>query len=281
MQRLWILCAIALLSLLVAGCGVLTEESPESDVSGGDEDAARDDEGGDSEISGDQEEASVLLHMPNDTGLWLEEKRHAVAVRDHETEAETALRAWMESADFLPAVEAEVSRQGDKADISFTSAIKDMEVEYEGLIVQSLVNSLTAVDGVASVQILVDGEETHTLAGRSYIGEPLQRDESLLAREGYRPIAPADPRRGETFLEGIVRSVDADSGTLEVEVIQEKGEGGTARFGLADDVVLHQQIIVDGAEKNEEIDCEDVSAGDAVAMILRADDTARAVIVLE
>lgn len=278
---------VAALLVLMTGCMLSAEapadeKAPEdaSDVQDSEpsEDAGDDPGTVDDAPGDDVEHVLVRLHMPDDSGLWLEVKEYEIEIDAAEDEVETALRAWREYAEFLPPVELDLWTEGDCANVSFGTSIEDMDIEYEGLIVQSLVNSLAKIDGITSVQILIDGERSYSLAGRSYIEEPLERDESLVAREDFRPIAPADPRRGERFLEGNVRSVDVDARVVEVEVIREVGEPTTATINLADDVVVHQQV-VDG--ENEEIGLSDLQTGAQIGIIMTADESVRAIVSLE
>lgn len=50
----------------------------------------------------------------------------------------------------------------------------------EILTVYGIVNSLVGISGIEQVQILVDSELVETLVGHLYIGEPLEKDHSLL-----------------------------------------------------------------------------------------------------
>jgi len=50
----------------------------------------------------------------------------------------------------------------------------------EILTVYSVVNTLTELEHVRAVRFLVEGEEVDTLLGHLYLGEPVQRDESLI-----------------------------------------------------------------------------------------------------
>lgn len=51
----------------------------------------------------------------------------------------------------------------------------------EILTVYGIVNSLVGISGIEQVQILVDSEPVETLVGHLYIGEPLEKDHSLLS----------------------------------------------------------------------------------------------------
>ncbi len=51
----------------------------------------------------------------------------------------------------------------------------------EILTIYGIVNNLVGISGIERVQILVDNEPIETLVGHLYIGEPLEKDHSLLS----------------------------------------------------------------------------------------------------
>jgi germination protein M len=53
---------------------------------------------------------------------------------------------------------------------------------YESLVVAAIVNTLTELEGVDQVQILVDGKIVESLAGHVVIDTPLKREEQLIKK---------------------------------------------------------------------------------------------------
>lgn len=228
-------------------------------------------------VDGDPDQVRrVTLYLPNCTGHWLETHEHAVA--DSGGAAyEMILHGWLQEVGCLPPVEADVRVSDGVARVSFSSCVTEMDCEYEGLLVKSLVNSLTQLQDISSVWILVDGEESYTLAGRSYIGEALYRDESLIAREDFRPFAPSDPRRGERFVEGRVTAVDSDDHALRIVPSDAPVDPEGSRVKVAKEAVIHRQL---PSDEHIEIGLAEVEEGDIVGVILTAEGTARGVLVV-
>ncbi|QGT99594.1 hypothetical protein SYNTR_1001 [Candidatus Syntrophocurvum alkaliphilum] len=50
----------------------------------------------------------------------------------------------------------------------------------ETMTILSIVNSLTELEEIEKVKLLIGGEQIDTLAGHWYLGEPIQRDESII-----------------------------------------------------------------------------------------------------
>ncbi len=217
-------------------------------------------------------EGKLEIYLPNDEGLWLEIQQ----VQAAEASAQTALSEWRALAAFLPPTEVAVEVSEDTAYVSFCAAVQDMDIDYEGLAVTGLVNTLTGLEGVTSVRVLVDGHKQYTLAGRSYIAEPLERDESLVARDDYLPLAPSDPRRGEQFIEGVVLSVDVSGGALSIDQFDADGSGEGRTITLTDSAVIHRQL-ENGETAHVTIDC--IDEDDTVGIIMTSQGNARGVLI--
>ena len=215
----------------------------------------------------------VLLYMPNETGHWLQPTRQVIS-GDDDADLYAIVEAWQEMAHFLPPVEIEANVEGSTARVSFSPGIADLDVDYEELVILSLVNTITELPGIDSVWVLIDGEESYTLAGRSYIGDVFYRDETLIERDGFRPIAPADPRRGERFLEGVVLDVNEDQPSVRVELTESSAEM-TVRF--TEEAVIGRQTEDD---EKIEIGLGDIGPGETVGMIVTREGKARALIAL-
>lgn len=67
--------------------------------------------------------------------------------------------------------------------------------EHEYLALQALVNSLTEIPGIRRVRLLIDGKPIESLGGHVDLSEPLERDESVIARKEApdRDLAHRDP----------------------------------------------------------------------------------------
>jgi len=244
------------------------------DESSGDDESS-DQEDGD-EPSSDEDNMDVTIYMPNDTGHWME-KLDTKGAGDNKYTA--AVSAWQDHAYFLPSTDIWVNVESEIAEVSFGSEIESMELEYEGLAVQTLVNTLTQFEEIDLVQILVEGEEVYSLAGSSYVEQPLQRDESLIATEDYTPIAPADPRRDERFIEGTVESIDPDKRLMYLVPTETMGEDKSSiSLDIDHEVVIHRQVI-DGDDL--QISISDISDGDEIGSIISPDGYVRAIIILE
>lgn len=54
---------------------------------------------------------------------------------------------------------------------------------YEAVVVAAIVNTLTELEGIDKVQILVDGKKVDTLAGHVAIDKPLERNEQMIKKD--------------------------------------------------------------------------------------------------
>jgi len=52
----------------------------------------------------------------------------------------------------------------------------------ETMTITSIVNTLTELENIDKVQILIEGEKQDSLAGHWYIGDPLERDEKIIKK---------------------------------------------------------------------------------------------------
>ncbi len=285
MRNMLVLLLVFGLLLLPSGCALFAAEEddpPEGaddemeSVGEQEEGAEEDSQESDSRPEPETDGIEIVTYMPNAAGLWLEPDTYVVA-DEGQTAVELALQAWVQGATFLPTVEVAVENDGSLAYVSFSEEITTMELEYEGLVLLSLVNTLTEVEGVNRVRVLIAGEEAYTLAGASYIGEDLERDESLIAREGFRPLAPTDPRRGERFTEGEVTEVDVEALTIRFTAFEGPGMDGQT-VQLTEDAVIHRQVSL---EEQVEITLDDIDEGETLGIILTPDGLARGIILME
>ena len=239
-------------------------------------------EAGDVEVSPypSSRAVNVVVYVPEPGGRWLEREDLVVNAEGESTE-ELVLQAWLSSLKergfLLPRLKATAEIRGNVSYVCFSQEIRQVDLEHEGLVVKSLVNTLTAMEGIEKVQILVEGKKTDTLAGNSFVGEALATDDTVIARDDYRPIAPSDPRVGEMFIEGRVTEVLTGERALRIEqfLSPDSPEVGPL-VSLAVECIIHFQE-PDLSER--EIALSDISVGDIVGIILTAEGNARAVIV--
>ncbi len=271
-------CTVVILgvALLFSGCGAGVSAEPGPEVP----------------ATPSAREVDINLHLPESGGGWLEQRTETVEVRGEPLETVVIAR-WLQSVEHLPpGVDADAELRGETVYVSFNEAIRDISLDWEGLIVKSLVSTLVEIDGAETVQILIDGKKVGTLAGNSAVGEPLARDDAVLAREGseseeFIPIRPADPREGEIFVYGeIVGVSDPLQGSTVgwIEIEQHIADAQTPevdpRVALTIDVVIHLQEI--DAERNDHysmLEVEDLEVGMIVGIVINDEGMARGIIV--
>ncbi|MFP4201060.1 MAG: GerMN domain-containing protein [Clostridia bacterium] len=236
-----------------------------------------------------ERQVDIELHLPESDGGWLEERTETVEVRGEPLEA-VVLQRWMKSIEHLPtAVEADAELRGETVYVSFNEAIRDISLDWEGIIVKSLVSTLVEIDGAETVQILVDGKKVGTLAGNSAVGEPLGPDDAVLAREDFTPIEPADTREGEVFIYGELLEVpDPMQGSTVgwIEIEQHIADAQTPeidpKIALTIDVVINrQEIDAEGNDSYSMMTVEDLEPGMIVGIVLNDKGMARSIIVEE
>lgn len=258
-------------TLLFSGCGTDASAEPSPEVP----------------ATPSEREVEIDLHLPEADGGWLEEDTKTVEVRGEPMET-VVIAQWLQSVEQLPAgVEADAELRGDAIYVSFNEAIRDISLDWEGIVVKSLVSTLVEIDGAETVQILVDGKKVGTLAGNSAVGEPLGPDDSVLAREDFTPIETADPREGEVFVYGELLEVPdplqgSTVGLIEIE--QHIADAQTPeidhKIALTIDVVIQrQEIDAEGNDSYSMMEMEDLEPGMIVGIILNDKGMARAIIV--
>ncbi|MBI3922176.1 MAG: GerMN domain-containing protein [Armatimonadetes bacterium] len=77
-----------------------------------------------------------------------------------------------------------VTAEGDTVTLNFNSVMNTPGFwsgsEHEYLAVYAIVNTVTQVPGIQSVQIRIEGQEVESLGGHVELGEPLGKDEAVM-----------------------------------------------------------------------------------------------------
>lgn len=268
-KTILIMAVLILLSLAAAGCvSEATREIPKGETPISPFSSAR--------------EIELVLYFPHEKGEWLEIERRMVVRAGWPLEQlildELLLGPQQQDLkSFLPpGVKAVGEIHSNTAYVSFSPEIRDIELEHEYLTVNSFVNSLTEIEGVGNVQILIDGKQDFMLAG-TYIGEPLERNLTRVARTGYEPIPDCDPRKGEAFIEGEILSVSQEKRSLLIEV-----HLGPDTPDVHPEIVVDKEAIIhlqDEQFHESQINFSELEKGMIVGLILTKNHVARAIIV--
>ena len=84
------------------------------------------------------------------------------------------------TADDIPSVDV----YGDTAYVNLSARFKEacagMTAQSEMLLVYSIVNTITAMDGISKVQFTVDGRQVDKLAGYLCLADPLLRNYGII-----------------------------------------------------------------------------------------------------
>lgn len=232
----------------------------------------------------ENEEVEITMYFPNQEGTYLQKEVRSV-IRSTESLEELVVKTFLEGpkspelASFLPAgvQVGNVYNENGTVYVDFSPEIKNIHRSVEGITVKSLVNSLTELPGVTSVQILIGGAKAGTIAGNSSILEPLERNMNVVTTEEFKAIPPARPQDGELFVEGQVERVVVGEKTLYIQQLinEPNAQEIDPEVKIADDAIIH--VIADGKEENFLLD--DIGKGDYVGLIINKEGLARAVIV--
>ncbi len=229
-------------------------------------------------------EVSITLYFPTNDGAWLETEERTVMQTGQPLEdiiAQEFLLGPVRT-DCTSFFDEDWSLQVDVMEhIAYVSLprkeMESMGHQHTRIQLQALVNSLTAVEGIHSVQFLINGKQQMSLNVIS-IGEPWLPAFERVAKEDYRPLRDTDPQKGEYFIEGEILEVIAEENAL---LIEQHLDSGSREAGptivLADDVIIHLQD--DEHEVRQELDIGDIAVGDVVGIIMTNDHQARGIIV--
>lgn len=169
---------------------------------------------------------TLVLHFPDRTGRWLEMEPRAV--KGNQAQEAVALAEWVSGpkspslGQFLPqGTSAELVEVRDgTAFVSLSQHIRNVDSKRIALVLQALVNTMTEVEGISRVQILVDRKKEEGLAKGIFAGEPVKKDMNLVARQGYRPIVDCDFDAGELNVTGVVSAVNSEESALSLKYVR-------------------------------------------------------------
>ena len=229
-------------------------------------------------------EVSITLYFPTTDGAWIETEERTVVQTGEPLEDVIIqqLLAGPNREDCGSFFAEELAIQVDVMEhIAYVSlpeqGMASIPHQHTRIQLQALVNSLTELDEIGSVQFLIDGKQQKSI-NVIFIGEPWEATSERVAREGYRPLRDVDPQAGEYFVEGEVLSIIVREKTL---VIEQHFDSGSIEAGpeilLGDDVVIHLQD--DEGDIRQELALEDIEEGDVVGIIMTSDHEARGIIV--
>ncbi len=228
-------------------------------------------------------EIEVTLYFPTRDGAWLETEKRNVVQTGEPLETiiiRQLLNGPTENSlgTFLPQdLQVQVDVMENIAYVSLPAEeVEAIPHQHTRIQLQALVNSLTQVEGIRTVQFLIDGKQQMSINVIA-IGEPWSAAAERVAEEGYRPLRDTDPQVGEYFIEGEVLEILPEERVLIIEQHLDSGsvEAGP-RIALHQDVIIHLQ---DDEQDREEISLGDIREGDVVGIIMTSDHEARGLIV--
>jgi hypothetical protein len=229
----------------------------------------------------DPREQELVLYFPHEHGKWLERELRSVLWTGQPLE-QLVLEELMAGprqenlVSFLPAgVTATLERSEEIALLSFSEEIRRVDYRVEALVIQSFVNSITEIDGIEEVQILVDGKQDFLL-NNVYIGEPLTHSMLRVARDNYQPIPDCDPLAGESFIEGEILDIHPEQRVIVIDIHYGPDTPNISpEISVQEDVIIHLQ---DEDFNETQIDFSQLEKGMVVGIILTDQGTARGII---
>lgn len=136
------------------------------------------------------ENSDLLLEVPRSmeqSKTWSAKERvlqiFAAPQMTDEENAETVIQTGMSATDVLS-----VDVYGDTAYANFSSNFKEVCAGWssrnEMRLVFSIVNTITAIDGINKVQFLIEGEQTARLSGTLCLSDPFLRNYGIIKQSG-------------------------------------------------------------------------------------------------
>jgi len=144
----------------------------------------------DATVSAETKKATVTLYFANDTGEGLSAERRELEIPATDTVEKAVVEELIKgpktsgNISVIPA-ETKVLSVETKNGVCFVNLSKEFVDRYQGgtagemLTIYPIVNSLTELDGIRSVQFLINGEKVEAF-GHLAINEPLARDKSII-----------------------------------------------------------------------------------------------------
>lgn len=143
-------------------------------------------------LSGGPKKATVTLYFANDTAEGLTTERRDIEIPASSTLEKAVVEELIKgpknsgSISIIPA-ETKVLSVETKNGVCFVNLSKEFVDKYQGgtageiLTIYPIVNSLTELDGISSVQFLIEGEKRETFAHIA-ISEPLVKDKNIIMK---------------------------------------------------------------------------------------------------
>lgn len=170
LQRMWVfpLLVLVALALVCGGCTEVDEKDKQPDTKG---------------------TATVTLYFSDDQAMYLVPEERKVTVDTVVGEAVVKGLIAGPEGDTLGATIPQGTKllsyteQDGIATVNFS---KEIQTNHSGgstgesMTIYSIVNSLTKLDGIHKVQLLVEGQKIETLAGHFDTSEPLEPDNNLV-----------------------------------------------------------------------------------------------------
>lgn len=141
-------------------------------------------------------EKEVSLYFSDDQAMYLVPEKRSIQVKKDASAEDIAagiINALIEgpkATDLSPTFPPETKLRGVKieSDLATVDFSQELTSKHwggstgEAMTLGSLVNSLTDLDGIKRVQILLEGEKVDSLLGHFDTSEPLERNEELLQK---------------------------------------------------------------------------------------------------
>ena len=143
-------------------------------------------------LSGDTKKATVTLYFANDTAEGLTTEKRDIEIPASSTLEKVVVEELIKgpknagSISIIPA-ETKVLSVETKNGVCFVNLSKEFVDKYQGgtageiLTIYPIVNSLTELDGIKSVQFLIEGEKRESFAHIA-ISEPLVKDKNIIMK---------------------------------------------------------------------------------------------------
>ena len=176
----------------VSGVNILVEGQPALGVDGTPIGVIMESDVVDVTVSGDTKKATVTLYFANDTAEGLTTERREIEISASSTLEKAVIEELIKGPknqggiSIIP-VETKVLSVETKNSVCFVNLSKEFVDKYQGgtvgeiLTIYPIVNSLTELDGISSVQFLIEGEKRETFSHIA-ISEPLVRDNSIIMK---------------------------------------------------------------------------------------------------
>lgn len=178
-----ILLVLTLFTMVLAGCATKPGKTNDNNKAAGDK-------------TKQPEKMDVVLYFSDDQAMYLVPENREVEVKDKKDLSAVArviaeeLVKGPQNKDLVRTIPPEarvlgVKIQQDTALVDFSEEISTKHwggSTGETMTISSIVNSITELEGIDKVQILIAGQKAETLAGHWEISQPIERDEEIIKK---------------------------------------------------------------------------------------------------